>query len=236
MFASPRLPWELIERIIGHCGDDPELLRNFSLSCPQLRPRSLCLMVADVKLKKREQIFAFRDFLGTHPHLRQLVASIRTWPDTSAPFHILHILPNVTKITICGDPIGRGSSLPPPVLASYRTSATRVQILHLSTITFPTLQEFCRVLQAFTGMRELCCSDVDASSATGSSSNLRLNKWRLSQRLLLTTLSVSIIRRCSYTLTSLGLFTVRQRIVPCDSQAFDEICSLQGGELILGSG
>ena len=96
---SPLLPWEVIERVIGHSGDHPETLHSFSLTCRQLRPRALCFMVADAKFKTRDQIFDFCDFLQAKPHLKPLVRSIAVDPVHFAPFPLLHILPNLSAIS-----------------------------------------------------------------------------------------------------------------------------------------
>ncbi|TBU41432.1 hypothetical protein BD309DRAFT_827012, partial [Dichomitus squalens] len=56
--ASPRLPWEVIERTISHSGDDRTTLQSFSLTCKQLRPRSLCLMFDEVPfISQRQRTF-----------------------------------------------------------------------------------------------------------------------------------------------------------------------------------
>ncbi len=57
---SPLLPWEGIERVISHsCDSDrhPEAIRNFSLTCRELRLRSLCLLVADLAFLHQGQDF-----------------------------------------------------------------------------------------------------------------------------------------------------------------------------------
>ncbi|TBU36415.1 hypothetical protein BD309DRAFT_822618, partial [Dichomitus squalens] len=116
---------ELIERIIRYCGDDQRTLWSFSITCHQLRPRSLCLMVADVTFRKRGDILAFRDLLRTHPHLCLLVQSLTTQLDTAAPLHFLHVLPNLSNITMCADGAeAKRCSISQPVLACYRTSMT----------------------------------------------------------------------------------------------------------------
>lgn len=104
LMQSPLLPWEVIERVISHShsGDDLEVetLSSFSLTCHQLRPHALCCMVADVGFKNRDQIFSFCDFLHAKPHLNPLVRSIVVNPVDFAPFPLLHILPNLSKIRL----------------------------------------------------------------------------------------------------------------------------------------
>ncbi|EJF60375.1 hypothetical protein DICSQDRAFT_62917 [Dichomitus squalens LYAD-421 SS1] len=171
MSASPRLPWEVIERIIGHSGDYWRTLCSLSLTCKQLRPYSLWLMVADVTFSRSEKIFAFRDFLCTQPQFRPFVRSISMGDPTYLAFHLRYLLPNVTQMTMLDYSIRRGSpprvcSLPRSVLACYRTMGTRIETLRLVRLSFPNPQEFCRMLLAFTGLRTLSCKRLSARSTT----------------------------------------------------------------------
>ncbi|PIL35812.1 hypothetical protein GSI_01472 [Ganoderma sinense ZZ0214-1] len=89
--ARLRLPFEVIERVIGHAGDHLETLCSFSLTCHQLRPRALCLMVGRAILcQGGNRTFAFVDMLEAKPHLKPLVRSIVVDPTEFAPFPLLH--------------------------------------------------------------------------------------------------------------------------------------------------
>ena len=168
MFAPLKLPWEVLERIVGHCSDDMQTLYRCSLTCHQLRPRSLCLMVSKIDLTRRSgnDIFALCRFLLAYPHLPPLVDTIATRPDVFAPFPLLHILPNLSQLVFTrGAHNGRDeclelNSLPLPILTCYHRFGTHVATLRLSYLSFPTYQELCRLLLAFPAAKELHCDFV----------------------------------------------------------------------------
>ena len=89
MSAASRFSWELIERIISHYDDDLQTLCSFSRTCRELRPHSLCLMVAKVEIYERKQVAAFRDFLVAFPQYRTFVREILTRASTFMPFPLI---------------------------------------------------------------------------------------------------------------------------------------------------
>ncbi|KAM5540189.1 hypothetical protein V8D89_006008 [Ganoderma adspersum] len=192
--GSPSLPWEVLERIIGHCGDPPKTLHNFSLTCRDLRPRALCLLVADVVFKGRRPIFDFCDFLQANPHLRPFVRSIVVNPDDFSPFPLISILPNLSKVKFT-----RIQPAPPQIrsltvlnqssLTCCERFGIHIQTLHLSKISFPTYPDFARVLLTFTNLIDLVCSSV-AIRAEGNRAPLDVLKRRLSERLHLRTIDI----------------------------------------------
>ena len=192
MPVSPRIPWELVERIIGHSGDNRKALCSLSRTCRQLRPRSLCLMVANIDIVERDQVIAFCDFLEAYPQLCPLVHSIRTSPTTFMPVPFLHMLPNLTDVTL-RRPFSERTiiSLPMSVLTCYRMFGSSIKALHLHILCFKTLQDLCRVLLAFTGIQELNCGFLDTSAAVKSYAELERNKLRISTQLSLKALTVS---------------------------------------------
>ena len=188
----PRLPCEVIERIIGHSGDHPKTLCNFSLTCRQLRPRALCLMVSNATLRQgRNRTFAFVDLLEAKPYLKPLVRSIVVDPMEFAPFPLLHVLPNLSEIEFrvrLLSPVN--VTLHPSGLVCLQRFGTRIRTLHLSGLSFPTYLSFARVLLAFTNLRNLTCTNVAIESA-GNGAPLTVLKRRLSEQMKLKTLTVS---------------------------------------------
>ncbi|TBU22973.1 hypothetical protein BD311DRAFT_821311 [Dichomitus squalens] len=199
MSDSPRLPWEVIERIISSSSEDRETLHSFSLTCKQLRPRSLCLMFANVVFRFEEgaDILAFRDFLDVSPPLRPLVRSIGTNHHAHLAFHLLRLLPNLTQMSITGDSVDSSRrlawSLSQPVLACYRALGTRIETLHLVRLSFPNLQEFCRMLLAFTSIKTLSCQWLKLHSTSCTSTQRAQIKQSLSQQLHLSMLEVKAV-------------------------------------------
>ncbi|TBU44970.1 hypothetical protein BD309DRAFT_957171 [Dichomitus squalens] len=186
MSASPHLAWELIERIISHSGDDRRTLYSFSLTCRQLRPRSLCILVADVDITERARVVAFRDFLEAYPYFCPFVRSIGADPTTFMPFPLLHILPNLTN-TQWSTPSKQPQvklSLPQPLLTCYRRFGTNITSLSLSQLFFKTFQEFCRVLLAFTALKDLSCRslEIGRTATNGTALQQRLKSQRLELR------------------------------------------------------
>ena len=189
--ASPRLPWEVVERIIGHSGDEPETLLRFSLTCRNLRPRALCLLVSDVYFKRRVKIFDFCDFLEANAHLKPFVRSVTMSPDNFAPFPLLSILPDLADLTFIGyDLHATITVLNRSSLVCCKRFGVHIQTLHLSDLSFPTYLEFARLLLAFTNIRYLFCSDVIIKSE-GNRAPLDVMKPRMSERLHLLTVSLS---------------------------------------------
>ncbi|KAM5540237.1 hypothetical protein V8D89_006056 [Ganoderma adspersum] len=200
--ASPLLPWEVIERVIGHSGDHRQTLHNFSLTCRGLRPRALCLLVADVRFEDRDQIFDFCDFLQVNPHLKPLVRSIAVNPNDFAPFPLLHILPNLftLKFTPIQVEFNDDDDETPAstivtvtvnwsIFACCKHLGTHVQALHLSKLSFPTYLDFARILLTFTYLTDLICSGV-VIGTKGNQAHLDVLKPRLSKRLHLRTIGI----------------------------------------------
>ncbi|TBU23007.1 hypothetical protein BD311DRAFT_732137 [Dichomitus squalens] len=214
MSASPRLAWELIERIICHSGDDPDILCSFSLTCSQLRPRSLCLMVADVEIRKREQVAAFRDFLESFPHLCPFVRSVTTDPAVFTPFPLLYILPSLSKFTWITNQLERHDvlSLPLSVLTCFRRFGTNITALYISDLHFKTLQDFCRVLLAFPRLQELNCKSLSIREPVSNSVSLELIKRRLSQQLNPRTVTMELSSKTDETIAGLLLESAQSTI------------------------
>ncbi|KAM5530353.1 hypothetical protein V8D89_015972, partial [Ganoderma adspersum] len=91
---SPRLPWEVIERVIDNSVRRPNTLCSISLTCRQLRPRSHLAMFRRIQLESSDHVFAFVAFLLANPQLKPLVCTIIVTPTAFGP-SLLSILPNI---------------------------------------------------------------------------------------------------------------------------------------------
>ena len=191
---SPLLPWEVIERVIGLSGDDFKTLHNFSLTCRDLRPRALCLLVADVHFEDRDQIFDFCDFLQANPHLKSFVCSITVKPGDFSPVPLLRILPNLSKLTFYPPPNIRQQDrkavtvLNRSTVACCRTLGTNIQALHLYMTYFRTFLDFARLLLMFPNLTDFFCSGI-VMEAQGNQTHVDVVKRRMSDRLHLSTVS-----------------------------------------------
>ncbi|KAI1791285.1 WD40-repeat-containing domain protein [Ganoderma leucocontextum] len=165
---SPRLPLEVIERVIGHSGDHRSTIHNFSLTCSDLRPRSLCFLVTDAEFQSRDQIFDFCDFLRAKPHLKCFVRSITVHPNHLAPVPLLKDLPNLSDFTFADSWLKRVDSyrdlpatlLHQSTLTSCHLLGMHIQTLRLSDLLFATPLAFVRALSAFPNIVHLACKDV----------------------------------------------------------------------------
>ncbi|KAI1785763.1 hypothetical protein LXA43DRAFT_953360 [Ganoderma leucocontextum] len=193
MMESPRLPWEVIENVIGHSGDRPNLLASFSLTCRQLLPRSRCIMFTRVTLKSRDQVFAFVDFLEDNPHLKPFVQSMVVRPTDLAPFPLLYILPNLSEIRFTTpSPSDLLPALHHSSLACFQRFGTHIQTLDVFDIHFATYLSFARILLAFPNIAHLTCTRVVIKEA-GNSGPLDVMRHRLSKQMKLKTLTVSAL-------------------------------------------
>ena len=206
---SPRLPWEVIERVIGFSGDHFITLRNLSLLCRELRPRAFCLMAAGVRLRSRDRNFEFCSFLRAKTHLQPLVRSIVVDPKDLAPIPLLRNLPNLSEIRFTSwKPIYIDQSdyfsqyyqvhqsnitrfqLHQSSLTCFRQFGTNIRTLHLTRLSFDTHLPLVRLLLTFTNLAHLTCTEVKVKKK-GNEGHLTLLKHRLSKQLQLKTLAVS---------------------------------------------
>lgn len=194
---SPRLPWEVIERVIDRSGEDPKSLCNLSLTCHQLHPRSRCLLFTRLDFKSRDSVFAFVDFLQDNPHLKRSVRSIVVRPDDFAPWPLLHILPNLSEVGFTSRECftARPDAIAAPWHQSSLTCSqrfgTHIQTLHLFCLSFANYLPFARALLAFTSIAHLTCTHVVIHKA-GDPGPLDVITRRLSAQMQLKTLTVSV--------------------------------------------
>ena len=197
---APRLPWEVIERVIAHARECPETLHHFSLTCHQLCPHSRSMLFARVSLKSRVDVFAFVDFIQDNPQLNSFVHSIVVQPNDFAPFPLLHVLTNLSEIRFTartGYPPSRGDIVVAPhqsSLACFQRFGTRIRDLHLCDLSFSTSMAFAQFLLALTDITHLVCMDI-AIQMQNNQAPLGGIKRRLSERLRLKSLIVSV---CAY--------------------------------------
>ncbi|KAI1787452.1 hypothetical protein LXA43DRAFT_896224 [Ganoderma leucocontextum] len=182
----PRLPWQVIQRVIDHSGGHANTLRSLSLACHRLRPHSCCVMFARVRFKGRDHVFAFLDFLQDNPHLKPVVRSIVVRPTDLAPSPLLRILPSLSDIEfaphLAEPPRSSSRNIFPALhqssLTCFRQFGTHINTLRLSRLSFATYLSLARVLLTFTSITHLYCSRVEIATA-GNRANLNVLKRRL---------------------------------------------------------
>ncbi len=191
----PRLPWEVIERMIEHSGDHPKALSSFSLTCHQLRPRSCRVRFAQVEFRSRDHVLAFINMLQDNPDVKLFVRSMVIQPNVLSSFPLLHMLPHLSEITFRQQSWLRAHpDCPPPMYQSsltyFRRFGSHIRSLHLFGLCFVTTLPFARLLLALPNIVHLSCTKVNVEMA-GHGEHLDLIKRRLSEQMRLETLTVS---------------------------------------------
>ena len=158
----PLLPWEVVERIIEYASDDLELLRSFSLTCRQLRPRSFSLIVARyIFLGSRDRVSGFYDFLLENAELRSSIQSLTISPADFSPVPLVNMLSRLSTLIFVSPgskenvrPGNRPAiKLHPAILNCYHSFGKRIHTLSLSRLSFRTSSDLFRLLFAFPNVR-----------------------------------------------------------------------------------
>ena len=201
MSTSLALPWEVIERIIEHASNDINLLRNFSLTCRQLRPCSSSLILAHhVFLDSRDRVSDLSDFLLQTPELRPLIRSITISPAEFRPFPLVNMLPHLSTLTFvsckCKNHVGSKVRpevvLHPNTLTCYHLFGKRIRTLSLEHLSFKTSFDLFRLILAFPETTKLVVYDVVVKFPGNDTLTMKLMKTKLGDRLRLETLNVRI--------------------------------------------
>ena len=212
---SLALPWEVIERVIEHCYDNRRALYNFSVTCHQLRPLSLSLLVADIEFKHKEQIFGLCDLLRAKPHLQLLVRTMSVYPTDLVPCPLLGMLTNLNEIVFTDHRFAdsdQGVELHRPPIVLHKSTltycgglGTHIQTIQFFRVTFATDLELARMLSAFSRIKVLTFEDV-AIKKIASAPLVATTRQRLSRRLHLGTLHVRFARPCACVSADLFVF------------------------------
>ena len=210
LLDKPALPIEVIENVIWHASDDPRTLRSLSLTCRQLRPRSFLLMVTRIDLKSRDHVFSFCEHLRANPHLQLLVREITIDLLDFAPYPLLSILPNLSRMTVVSRD-GRINQSPHTLhqrsLTCCKLFGGSIETLYLSCDTGPwTLQKISELLMAFKNIRTLICAGIHFASEEDTA-HIQAIKQRMSERLHLRSVTVSYPFACLFIITNSALVT-----------------------------
>ena len=190
---APVLPWEVIERVVDQSCDDSGTLRNFSLTCRQLRPRSISYIFCHFDLKTRDKVFAICEYLLRKPHLRPLVRSIAVHPSHFLPCPLLRVLHNLTECTFSteGEEPLKTTTFHSSTLACCRLIGMGIRKLFIQNVVFPTLLSFSQVLLGFKNLEDLAFSRVDIQQKGVGLQHEQIK--HLSRRIRLRNLVVSVV-------------------------------------------
>ena len=173
----PALPTEVVEEVIDQASDDPQSLRQFSLSCKPLLTCSRFHLFKSILIRSVEQLESSREFLDARPWVRLLVRKVILMSDRGHSYprpvpniplldivrlHLLTQLPNLRawrmEVGVCA--FTARLSLHRTALLCYRTYGGRIRKLELSAIPMEDVSHFTRLVSAFTNIQELFCSGI----------------------------------------------------------------------------
>ena len=195
------LPWEIIERVIDHAWKDLDVLYTFSLTCRQLRPRSVWLMIIDVYLGSRDKAFAFSNFLCTNTGLplQEHIKSLNVSPANFPPFPLVQLLPNLSILRFVSPENGKHQvredrltvRIHPTTLSYYPLCGKRIRALSLCGLSFVTSSDLFRLVLAFPNITEIVCEDILITTPINNPAALNVTREKLFKHLRLETVDVS---------------------------------------------
>lgn len=187
--SSITLPPEVIERVIDCCHNNSFTLRQLTLTCRLLLPRSRHHLFAFIRIEGAdlETLYLFYDALAAQPWLRLLIRSVKvvaragmdsedSESDTNTQRNLkstlldiipttLLALPYLTQWSIVRDsslitPTAKPASFTPRALASYGKCGSTIRVLCLQDIEYLTGDDFWRFISAFPSLHSLCCQGI----------------------------------------------------------------------------
>ena len=215
---TPRLPWEVIERVIDISCGRPNTLCSLALTCRQLRPRSHVVMFGRIQLESSDHVFDFVAFLQANSQLKTLVRTIVVTPAAFGP-SLLYILPNLSSIECVDESqleepedeheqdeifnipdrahpptsvrVHRSLAIHHISLACFTRLGAHIRTLHLNSVSFPTTLSLAQMLLSFAHITRLVCKKVEVKTASNGAS-LEVVARRLSEQMRLKEFIVSI--------------------------------------------
>ncbi|TBU36790.1 hypothetical protein BD309DRAFT_877703 [Dichomitus squalens] len=197
------LPWEVIEGVVDQACHDLDLLRSFSLTCRQLHPHSLLVMINHAPLISRDKAFAFYDFLRTETGSRlreRRVQSLTISPVNVPHFPPLQMLPNLSTLSFVAHEHKEhheGQQRPPVCLHTshlwcYHRYGQNIRTLELGNLSLSTCTDLCRLILAFPNMTTLDCRAISVQSQANAGPDMDQMRNKLFRQLRLATVDVRI--------------------------------------------
>ncbi|EJF65548.1 hypothetical protein DICSQDRAFT_133145 [Dichomitus squalens LYAD-421 SS1] len=196
------LPWEVIECVVDQACNDFDLLRSFSLTCRQLHPYCLLVMINHIPLNGRDKAFAFYDFLRTDTgsRLRRHVRCLTISPVDVPHLPPLQMLPNLATLSFisrelkeyCGGERRPTLCLHTSHLRCYHQYGQNIRTLQLGNLSLSTCTDLCRLILAFPNMTKIDCRDISVKSQAKAGPGMDQMRNKLSRQLRLATVNVRI--------------------------------------------
>ena len=177
-----QLPTEVLEAIVDQASDNTVSLRNLSLTCTTLLPRSRYHLFSGIVIRTVQQLELSPEFLDSCPWLAPLVRKVTlfvTIPRDNSkpnvrlldvvPIPLLTRLPNL-RAWMMGAGDNESANVSPSLslhhyaLRCYRKHGGRIRSLELSIIVFHSISDFRGLVSAFTGLDSLTCYGIGFQS------------------------------------------------------------------------
>ena len=174
---STQLPLEVLEAVIDQASDNPMSLRNLSLTCATLVPRSRYHLFSHFIIRTVQQLEESSEFLDSCSWLPPLILKVSlfaTIPQNNSkrhilldvvPIHLLTRLPNLRAWTT-GTEDWEPTVVVPSLalhhfaLRCYRKHGGHIRSLELSFIEFRSKSDFKGLISAFTDLDSLTCYGI----------------------------------------------------------------------------
>ena len=181
MSIQPRLLIEVLEAVIDEASDNSRTLRNLSLTCITLLPRSRVRLFSGLVIRTVQQLEESPEFLDSRPWLPPLVRKVTifvTIPEDNdklnirlldvVPIHLFSRLPNLCAWTMETENLSCPNipslALHRSALQCYRIYGGHIRSLELSRIQFYSESDFRGLISAFTGLDSITCDDIEFRS------------------------------------------------------------------------
>ena len=191
MSPSPSLPWDVIERVIDHSAKNIRTLKNLTLTCRDLHPRSTFLLLACVTLKTQNQLLNLFAALQTKACLQPFVRLDSMLAHEFSPYALLCVLPILSEIDFIGSwPVDEH---PPTFHACFlkysHPLGQNIHTLSLFKLRLSSLSVFLDILLLLPRIESLSCEGLSVEENCAHEELITMRC--LTERLCLKALTVS---------------------------------------------
>ena len=177
VLSPPRIPLELVERVIDSLHYNVPALHQFAIVCRDLLPRSRYHLFYAIRFQPtQEDAYSLCDFLDANPLLHAIIQVVAVhFPDRFRPARpVIEVFParlirRLTHLRHWKLFTGATSS-PETPLSFHHTTLTLlrttncIETLELKDLTFTSNTELVRLLTSIPQLRSLRCSNISVRS------------------------------------------------------------------------
>ena len=191
MSPSPSLPWDVIERVVDLSAKNTQALKNLTLTCRDLRPRSTFLLLACVTLKTRNQLLNLFTLLQTKARIQPFVRLVSILTHEFSPYALPCVLPILSEIDFVGSwPADEHSpTFHACVLKYSHPLGQNIHTLSLFKLRLSSLSVFLDILLLLPRIESLSCEGLSVEENCAHEELITMRC--LTERLCLKALTVS---------------------------------------------